>query len=113
MERSFTEDEIWEVIKNSEGNKAPGPDGFNYNFFKHFWQLIKGDICNLFEEFHKSGKLVRGLNKEFISLIPKTFVPQEVYDFESISLIGSVYKLVAKVLAARLQVIMPRIISAS
>lgn len=58
-----------------------------------------------------NGKLVRGLNAGFISLIPKVPCPQEVVDFRPISLIGSVYKLVSKVLAKRLQKIMPGIIS--
>ena len=32
LERSFTKDEVWDVIRRSDGNKAPGPDGFNMNF---------------------------------------------------------------------------------
>lgn len=111
IERKFSEEEIWQVIKKCDGNKAPGPDGFNFNFFKHFWPIIKGDILKFFEEFHMNGKLVRGLNASFIALIPKTPCPKEVADFRPISLIGSVYKLVAKVLAARLQQCMPRLIS--
>ncbi|XP_028079135.1 uncharacterized protein LOC114280928 [Camellia sinensis] len=29
LESEFSKDEIWIAIKNCEGNKAPGPDGFN------------------------------------------------------------------------------------
>lgn len=29
LEAMFTEDEIWEAIQDCDGNKAPGPDGFN------------------------------------------------------------------------------------
>lgn len=54
---------------------------------------------------------MRGLNAGFISLIPKVTCPKEVADYRPISLIGSIYKLLAKVLATRLQVVLPRLLS--
>jgi hypothetical protein len=33
--------EIEAVVKESDGNKSPGPDGFNFGFVKEFWYLIK------------------------------------------------------------------------
>ena len=33
LERPFSEKEVWSVISNSDGNKAPGPDGYNMHFF--------------------------------------------------------------------------------
>lgn len=111
LEECFYENEIWDVIKNCDENKSPGPDGFNFNFFKHFWSVIKEDVCKFFEEFHANGKLVRILNASFISLIPKIPYPQEVADFRPISFIGNVYKLVSKVLGTRLQKILPRVIT--
>jgi len=35
MEREFEEDEIWGVIRNFKGDKAPGPDGFTMAFLQH------------------------------------------------------------------------------
>lgn len=32
----FTEEEIKEAVWSCEGNKSPGPDGFNFNFIKSF-----------------------------------------------------------------------------
>ena len=28
MEREFKEGEVWEMVSNLKGDKAPGPDGF-------------------------------------------------------------------------------------
>jgi hypothetical protein len=40
----FSMEEIEEVVQCSDGNKSPGPDGFNFAFLKNFWDLIKGEI---------------------------------------------------------------------
>ncbi|KAK9024606.1 hypothetical protein V6N11_004764 [Hibiscus sabdariffa] len=32
LESEFSEEEIWVVIRDSDGNRAPGPDGFNASF---------------------------------------------------------------------------------
>lgn len=34
LEQGFIEVEVWEAIDSCDGNKAPGRDGFNLNFFK-------------------------------------------------------------------------------
>jgi hypothetical protein len=33
LERDFEENEVWEVVKGMEGDKAPGLDGFSMAFF--------------------------------------------------------------------------------
>jgi hypothetical protein len=42
--QSFTEAEIWEVIKELPLDKAPGPDGFTGRFYRSCWSIIRGDI---------------------------------------------------------------------
>lgn len=54
---------------------------------------------------------MRGLNAAFIALIPKSNHPASASDYQPISLIGSVYKLIAKVLTGRLQKVMPYLLS--
>ncbi|GMI86459.1 hypothetical protein HRI_002315200 [Hibiscus trionum] len=34
LEVPFSEEEAWLVINSADGTRAPGPDGFNLNFFK-------------------------------------------------------------------------------
>src|ERR1044072_7446698 len=94
-----------------DGNKAPGPDGFTMAFFKEFWPVIKADIMSFFADFYRTGKMVKGLNAAFIALIPKGDQQVSMSDYRPISLIGSIYKLVAKVLANRLSKVMPELLS--
>ncbi|KAI8537443.1 hypothetical protein RHMOL_Rhmol09G0024200 [Rhododendron molle] len=101
--QKFTEDEVWEVIKSCDGNKAPGPDGFNLSCIKKGWSFMKTDILNFMEEFHTHCSLPKGFNSSFIALIPKSENPTKLSDFRPISLIGCMYKILSKVLASRLK----------
>jgi len=62
-------------------------------------------------EFHHNGKLVKGINSTFIVLIPKVDNPQRLNDFRPISLVGSMYKIMAKLLANRLRMVISSVVS--
>ena len=62
------------------------------------------------EEFHERGKLSKGIGASLIALILEKVGEIGVKDFRSINLIGSIYKILAKVLG-RLQKVLPCIIS--
>jgi hypothetical protein len=96
LEVPFEEREVREVIKGMDRDKAPGPDGFSMAFFQVCWEVVKGDIMAVFEEFHTRGKFVKSINSTFISLIPKIQGAKEVKDFRPINLVGGVYKIISK-----------------
>lgn len=98
---SFTEIEVWNAIRCCDGNKSPGPDGFNLACIKKGWDFMKEDIMRFMHEFHSNSKLPNGFNTSFITLIPKCENPVSLSDFRPISLIGCMYKILSKVLAAR------------
>lgn len=62
-------------------------------------------------EFHEHGRLVKGINPSFIVLIPKKEEANKMKDFRPISLIGGLYKIIAKVLAERMGCVMDLVIS--
>ena len=66
----------------------------------------------VFHHFHVIGLFEKSLNATFIALIPKKAAAVEVKDFRSISLVGGVYKILAKVLAIRLRMVLEEIILA-
>ena len=65
----------------------------------------------VFAEFHSQGKFIKSINSTFISLIPKVHGAREIKDFCPITLVGGIYKIIAKVLANRMRRVMDRIIS--
>ena len=54
---------------------------------------------------------MKSLNAMFLVLVPKRGEAEELKDFKLISLAGSLYKLLAKVLANRLKKMMGKVIS--
>lgn len=73
--------------------------------------LLKEDILEFINEFHLRGKISKGQGAKLIVHIPKTVGDIGVKDYRPISLIGSIYKILAKALAERLQKALPWIIS--
>jgi hypothetical protein len=109
----FSEEEVRRVVLESDGSKSPGPDGFNFVFYKRFWDLLKGEVGTMFNQFFQSASLPRSFASHFITLIPKVPSPSRLGDFRPISLLGSLYKLVAKVLTGRLAPVMDNLIYAN
>ncbi|GAU47276.1 hypothetical protein TSUD_94650 [Trifolium subterraneum] len=87
--------------------------GINFGFIKDFWLEMQADIMRFMAEFHRNGRLSKGINSTFIALIPKVDSPHRLNDFRPISLVGSLYKILAKVLANRLRMVVGRVISES
>ena len=51
LERPFEEAEIFGVVMDFDGAKAPGPDGFPIAFFQTCWAIIKTDLLVVFQYF--------------------------------------------------------------
>jgi len=107
----FQEEEVRLAIWDCGSERCPGPDGFKFKFIKKFWHLFKPDILRFLDEFYANGVFPRGCNASFLALIPKVIHPHTLNDYRPISLIGCMYKIVAKLLAKRVKVVMPFIIN--
>ena len=106
FERKFEREEILQVVSELEGDKAPGPDGFTMAFYHHCWRVVEKDVLVVFEEFFQYCKFEKSLNATFIALIPKKNDASNIRDFRPNILVGSMYKILSKVLANRLRVVL-------
>nr|GEY76426.1 RNA-directed DNA polymerase, eukaryota [Tanacetum cinerariifolium] len=111
LEKPMSYDEIHKAVWSCGENKSPGPDGFTFEFFRKFWDSIGPDMCVAVEWFFMHNSFAKGCNASFITLISKMQDPKIVSDFRPISLIGSLYKVVTKILAICLSSVISDLIS--
>ena len=52
LNRHFEEEEVFGVINDFNGDKAPNPDGFSMAFFQSCWCVLKTKIMDVFHNFH-------------------------------------------------------------
>lgn len=71
---------------------------------------MRADFLDLFAEFFKNGTLNACIKENFICLIQKKKAATFVKDYRPIRLITSIYKIITKVLAKRLKLVMPSIV---
>nr|GEZ50808.1 RNA-directed DNA polymerase, eukaryota [Tanacetum cinerariifolium] len=111
MDRLISRDEIKNAVWSCGENKSSGPDGYTFEFFRQYWNFIGPDLCSAVECFFDKGSFPMGNNASFIALIPKVLDAKYVTDYRPISLIGSVYKVITKVLANRLAMVVSDLVS--
>ncbi|GJU91759.1 RNA-directed DNA polymerase, eukaryota [Tanacetum coccineum] len=111
LESPISRDEIRLAVWGCGEDKSPGPDGFTFEFFRKFWKVVGPDFCIAVEWFFEHGSFAIGCNSSFVALIPKILDPKIVSDYRPISLIGSLYKVITKILATRLSSVISSLIS--
>ncbi|RVW99862.1 Transposon TX1 uncharacterized 149 kDa protein [Vitis vinifera] len=109
----FTEEEVRMAVFQLNKEKAPGPDGFTIAVYQECWDVIKEDLMRVFLEFHTNGVINQSTNATFIALVPKKSQSFKISDYRPISLVTSLYKIIAKVLSGRLRKVLHETISGS
>ena len=109
----FTEEEILAAVSGLNDNKAPGPDGFPLAFWSFSWDFVKEEVIGFFREFFQHDQFVKSLNATFLVLVHKGSTVKDLKDLRPISLVGNLYKILAKVLVNRIKRVMRLIISQS
>ncbi|XP_068339108.1 uncharacterized protein [Pyrus communis] len=105
-----TEEEIKEATMQMGALKAPGPDGFQGIFYHTYWEIVREDISALIKDLLQESEGTGRLNLTHIVLIPKVPNPEYVSQFRPISLCNYSYKILSKILANRLKVLLPTVI---
>ncbi|XP_071698931.1 uncharacterized protein [Rutidosis leptorrhynchoides] len=91
LEAVFSEFEIWEAVKIVGARRLR-------------------DLIEAINTFWEKGEISKGCNASFLTLIPKTLETVCLNDYRPISLIGSFYKVIAKLLANRLKGVIPNLV---
>eukprot|EP00253_Pinus_taeda_P032768 PITA_32768 len=111
LNRPVNEQEVNEVIREMQNGKAHGPNGFNVDFFKECWNIVKQDILDVVDDSRKSKIVLKALNTSFIALIPKQENAMTLDRFIPIALCNVVYKIFSKIIANRLKPLLLTLVS--
>ncbi|WOK94068.1 reverse transcriptase [Canna indica] len=62
---NFSEKEVINAINSLRRGKAPGPDGYNLEFYLKYWGNINNSFMAAMNEFHKNNSVAKGEIKAF------------------------------------------------
>lgn len=111
LDKQPDHDEIFRAMMSCDPSKAPGYDGFNMRFIREMWDVVGEDISQLILNFFASGEFPPSINTTWVTLIPKSEQAENISEFRPISVIGCIYKIIAKLIASRLKPVIGEIIS--
>lgn len=104
--------EIITAIKSMQNNKSPGPDGFTVEFYKKFPHQLAPILQAMYSEALSTGSLPTTLRQASITLLAKKDKdPLLCTSYRPISLLNVDFKVLSKVLAKRLESVVPDVVS--
>ena len=111
LEGPFTYDECKKVLETFQADKAPGEDGFTAEFYEYFIELLGKDLIASFNEAQVKGELSISQRRGVITLIPKEDGSLlDLSNWRPITLLNVDYKIAAKAIAKRLELVLPDLI---
>lgn len=108
--RKVTKEEVYRTIIDLPTGKFPGPDDFNAEFYRNLWPIIGDQSYMAIRFFFENYFMPTSWGKTFITLIPKKDKPKSVSDFKPILLCTVNFKIISKILANRLKLVLPCLI---
>jgi hypothetical protein len=111
LTRPFRADEVVAAINSMHPDKSPGPDGLNPGFYQKFWGEVGEKVTATCLNCLNNCEIPEGLNKTAIVLIPKVKNPSNLSDLRPISLCNVIIKIMTKMLANRLKLVLDDLIS--
>jgi hypothetical protein len=100
--REVTYEEVRDTMFHMPSNKAPGPDGYTFEFFKTSWSIVGEDVVKAVKGFFDTGLLLKEVNYTILSLVPKKVNPFAMGNFRPIACCSVVYKCITKIISNRM-----------
>ena len=111
-ENELTLAELSMSVKNMKTGKSPGSDGLTTDFYKFFWSDLNNLVFDSLNTAYEHMLMSEEQRRAVLRLILKK--DKDITDLKNwrpISLLNTDYKILAHVLAGRLQRVLPEIIS--
>ena len=107
----FSSDELTDALSRAGRGSAPGPDGLPIEFYATFWDVISPALLNVATAFHGGVALPAAMVEALIIFLAKTDDQSpRASQFRPISLLNADYKLLAAMLASRINAVLPALV---
>ncbi|MCO5551279.1 hypothetical protein L7F22_004778 [Adiantum nelumboides] len=99
----FTMEELHDAVHMLAPSSCPGDDGLTRGFFVTHWELMHVWLLRGCQDIFTSGCMPPSMCSGLISLIPKGADTTRLRQWRPITLLSSVYKILAKLISSRLR----------
>ena len=105
LEKEITNEEVWESLKCSNINSAPGSDGISFVTYVQCWSSLGSHLCEVLREVVNLGKPSTSMRHSFLVFSPKVGKSSSVLtkDKRRLALLQTDHKILSGILAARLR----------
>ncbi|CAI5652659.1 unnamed protein product [Oreochromis niloticus] len=111
LEKDISLEELSAAIDSIKSGKTPGPDGLPIEIYKKFKYTLLTPILEMFTESFQKGTLPQPLRGALVTLLPMAGKPHDKCEnWRPISLLNADLKILCKILAKRIEDILPEII---
>ena len=99
------------ALKSLQSGKAPGPDGLSSEFYREFQDVLLDPLLEMLDHSFITDSLPQSLREADITLIlKKGKSPEDCSGYRPIALLNQDIKILSKILAIRLEKVLPSLI---
>lgn len=110
MDKTLTQMEFTEALKQLNKKKSPGIDGLTPEFYLKFWSVLGIHFTEVFTTSLEDGRLPSSVRKSVLTLLPKSGDRLDIKNWRPINLLTTDYKIITRALAKRLSPVMSTVI---
>ena len=104
-------DELDIATKQLAPDKCAGPDGFTANFYHKLWPIIKYTLHSVYMKVVEQDEMFRSALEGTVSLMEKRDKNAlNITNWQPLTMLNTDYKIYAKIMANKLQLVLPQII---
>ena len=107
----YNPEEVKQALFQMQPSRTPRPDCMSHFFFQKFWHIVGQDVTTTVLSILNFGHMLQKMNYTHIVLIPKNNDLKHMNDYRPISLGIVISRIVSKVLANCLKLVLPMVIS--
>ena len=111
LEGEITLKECQDILGTFKREKSPGDDGFTWEFYNCFFDLLGLDLVDSFNSAYNASEMSISQRRGVITLVPKEDADlASLNNWHPITLLNLDYKIVFKIIARRIEKVLPLLI---